>query len=279
MPDALTNALPYITGILVGLALLLFVIAVRLFRRSRTDVFWRRRREAGQRGWRVFVLAFTLLVFSGLACGATLLVNLLSDDDQNTEPTTTELAGPDSPEPPRDDLTPIASTPTVPADQSPAANNAADAGSPESVVVVITATPGSTPTHTPFPTFTPESSPLESSVTPLPNAQIVITALDDRISDGLTPVNPRNVFAAGTERIYLFVEFRGMAQGVLWKRRLYRDGQQVDGNDYLWGLEETGSGYFFFGHDTGFEAGQYEIRLFIGSSDEPVNTMTFTVSP
>ncbi len=142
---------------------------------------------------------------------------------------------------------------------------------------MITTTPVSTPTETPFPTYTPLATPLVSDVTPLPNAMIRITALDDQISDALTPVNPRGAFRAGTTRIYLFVEFTGMAQGVLWKRELYRDGQKIDGNSYLWGLETDGTGYFFFGDDSGFPPGDYEIRLYIGSDEDPVNIASFAI--
>lgn len=283
MPETLENALPYITGALFGLALLLFLLSVRLFRRSRTDVFWRRRREAGQRGWRLFVLAFTLLIFSGAACGMTVLTGLLADDEETSTASTPIAEQNPIPSPAQTQAVFPADTPAPPATTEPVAtlgaNTATPTSSPENTrVVVVVATPTHTPTETPFPTFTPEVAPLASSVTPQPDAQIVITALDDQISDTLTPVNPRNVFATGTERIYLFVEFRGMAQGVLWQRQLWRDGEQVDGNAYLWGLEDEGTGYFFFGNDSGFEPGQYEIRLFIGNSDMPINTMTFTIS-
>ncbi|HEX3053978.1 MAG TPA: hypothetical protein VHP83_25210, partial [Aggregatilineaceae bacterium] len=73
MPDSILDAFPYITVALLGLALLLMLLAMRLFRRSRTDVFWRRRREAGQRGWRLFLASIVILIASGFACAATAL--------------------------------------------------------------------------------------------------------------------------------------------------------------------------------------------------------------
>lgn len=286
MPETLKNAFPYVTGALFGLALLLFLVSFRLFRRSRTDVFWRRRRDAGQRGWRLFVAGALLLLLSAASCGVTLLISLFGGEsnpavtetpqqavnlDTPLEPVETDTLIPSiTPEPfQADPETPVLTPPDGPS-PTPAP--------PETVVVIIIATPTFTPTDTPFPTFTPVSPPLESSVTPLPNAQIVITALDDQISDALTPINPRNVFAAGVKRVYLFVEFQGMAQGVLWKRTLYRNGELAEGNAYLWGLESEGTGYFFFGNDNGFEPGQYDIRLYIGDTTTPINTMAFTVT-
>ena len=72
MPELSPDTLLYGAAGLFALAVLLFLISLRLFRRSRRDVFWRRRREAGQRGWRLFVLAFTLFVLSGVTCASTL---------------------------------------------------------------------------------------------------------------------------------------------------------------------------------------------------------------
>lgn len=145
-------------------------------------------------------------------------------------------------------------------------------------VIIITATPGYTPTETPLVTFTPNATPLLSSVTPQSDARITITALDDQISDALTPVNPRTTFEAGITRIYLFVRFRNMTPGVLWKRLLYRGGEPIDGSTYLWGSETGGETYFFFGNDSGFPPGDYEIRLYIGENSVPISTTTFTIT-
>jgi len=108
------------------------------------------------------------------------------------------------------------------------------------VFVVITATPDYTPTATPFPTFTLHFTPIMSSVTPQPGAKLRITALDDQITDTLRPISPRTSFDAGTKRIYLFVEYSDMSEGVLWRRELYKDGVQLSAHSYLWGLERDG---------------------------------------
>lgn len=278
MPDTIQHILPYITGMLFLFALLVFLVSARLFRRSRTDVFWRRRRQAGRRGWHLFLAAFGILITSGLSCALTLAVAVAPDQNEPTParvgitgtavsfpPTATETAA----------ATPSATLPAV--NDTPSRSPTQIPATPTPVVIMITTTPIVVPTVTPFPTFTPNAPPLEANATPRPNARIVITALDDRISDAFAPVNPRTTFSAGTERIYMFVEFRNMAPGVLWTHNLYRDGELVDGNTYLWGLETDGQGYFFFGSDDGFAPGNYEIRLFIGNNTSPINVMPFTI--
>ena len=278
MLDNAQNTFLIITVALLALGLLLFLLSLRLFRRSRTDVFWRRRRDAGQRGWRTLVFSSVLIVLSVLSCLFTIVAAIVNQNNSTPAPTDVVIEPSPSLLP---NTTPTATeTPAVPVStevpvQTPAPMLPVDTPTP--VVIVITATPASTPSETPFPTYTPLVTPLVSDVTPLPNASIRITALDDQISDALTPVNPRAAFRAGTTRIYLFVEFTGMAQGVLWRRELYRDGQKIDGNSYLWGLETDGTGYFFFGNDSGFPPGNYEIRLYIGSDPAPVNIALFAI--
>ena len=282
MLDMIKNALPYTTGALFLLALLLFLVSLRLFRRSRTDVFWRRRRDAGQRGWRIFVFSFALFALSALSCTFTGMMMLFSKGSsshsaplEGVSQYSTPVASETGTESANPELSPtsgdLLDTP-LPVATAPFAT-------PSPVVVIITTTPAFTPTETQFPTFTPNVTPLVSNVTPLPDAQIKITALDDQMSADSSPVSPRVLFDAGVKRIYLFVEFKAMAQGVLWKRALYRDGELLDNSSYLWGLETEGKTYFFFGNDNGFGPGTYEIRVFIGDSSTPTSTMTFIVLP
>ncbi len=277
MSDAIQNYLPYVAGAALGLGLLLFLVSLRLFRRSRSDVYWRRRRDAGQRGWRIFVLSFALFVVGGMSCIVTLFVHLVADEEKKPtqvtvqNPVTTATTGPaiDTPPAPTNAANTV---PAVPENQTPPDT------SPTPVVVIITTTPVYTPTETPFPTFTPHVTPPVSNVTPRPNASLRITSLDDDISDTLTPPNPRTTFEAGVTRIYLFVEFQGMTEGVLWKRYLYRDGEQIDGGSYLWGLETSGTTYFFFGNDSGFPPGTYEIRLYIDNAPLPATAVPFVIT-
>ncbi len=289
MFDTLENALPYITAALFALALMLLAVSLRLFRRSRTDVFWRKRRDAGRRGLRLFMTAAILFLASGVACLMTVLAIMIEDDQTPDATPIVEL--PDTASPTLTDAAPTQDV-TVPdtADdrapsttihtQSAATTAQGDAPTPApTIVVVITASPASTPTLTPFPTFTPNAPPLTSNVTPAPRASLEITALDDRVSDASAPIEPRTIFAAGTERVYLFVDYRDMDEGVLWQRLLYYENEQIDGSAYLWGQDRDGANYFFFGRDGGFEPGNYEIRLLIGDQTEPVSIATFRVLP
>lgn len=285
------NALFTITVALFALGLLLFAISLRLFRRSRKDTYWRRRRDAGQRGLRVFSLAILLLIVSAGTCLFTILAALIDDKNSpDTTPTSlvesiTTTETPTPADTASDNPTPLSTATSAPEELSATltpepqiTETPAQTNTP--VVVIVTATPQLMPTHTPFPTFTPVVTHLaQSPVAPDPDASILITALDDRISDTLRPVNPRTAFIAGTRRIYFFVLFDDMAAGVQWRRELYRDDELVDQSRYQWGKENAGTTYFFFGNNEGFAPGDYEIRLYIGESDEPISASEFTVLP
>lgn len=307
MLEVSQDTLLYAAGGLFALAALLLVVSLRLFRRSRRDVFWRRRREAGQRGWRLFLIAFVLFTVSGITCASTLVISAmrkeaspgetpvtgLATDDTSLTATTQAIAALDSVAA----TTPaeMLETPTAPALViSPTGPGAAQpsvtatmpsvvlpTNTPppaETVVVIVTATPGNTPTHTPFPTYTPNAPPLVAAATPRPDARLQITALDDEVSATLAPVNPANSFPAGTERVYLFVSFENMTQGVLWRRELYRDDELVETSSYLWGLPTSGRTSLFVGSDPGFAPGRYEVRLYLDNATSPASHALFTIT-
>jgi hypothetical protein len=263
--------LPYLTAGIFALALLLFLVSFRQFRRSRSDTMWRKRREAGQRGLRLFILGALLLLISGGTCVITGVVAMRDEDGSPTQIAQT--------------LTPSSETALIPSSDTPEFSPTTDESMPEvptitpsPVVIVITTTPAPSPTGSVFPTFTPNVTPLVSSVTPQANARLQITALDEQISDTYTPVNPRTEFSSSITRIYYFVEFNHMTQGSVWKMTLSRDGEIVESNSYLWRDEESGETYFFFGNDSGFVPGNYEIRLTIGDNSAPTSIERFIVT-
>src|SRR5258708_17049470 len=88
-PDRLQAVAPFIAAGLFVLALLVFASSLRYFRKSRTDFCWRRRRMAGQRGWRLFVWSIVLTLFSGLMCLVTGVAGLVNT---RQTPTTVSLA-------------------------------------------------------------------------------------------------------------------------------------------------------------------------------------------
>lgn len=307
MPEVSQDTLLYAAGGLFALAALLLVVSLRLFRRSRRDVFWRRRREAGQRGWRLFLIAFVLFTVSGITCASTLVISAMRKEASPDETPVTALATGHTPlavptqaiaaldsvtaTTPADTLvTPAApagiASPTGPGVVPPSATATMPSAvlptntplPPETVVVIVIATPGNTPTHTPFPTYTPNAPPLVAAVTPRPDARLQITALDDEVSATLAPVNPANSFPVGTERVYLFVAFENMTQGVLWRRELYRDDELVETSSYLWGLPTSGRTSFFVGSDPGFTPGRYEVRLYLDEAASPASHALFTIT-
>ena len=66
-----------------------------------------------------------------------------------------------------------------------------------------------------------------------------------------------------------------MDEGVVWSRVLYRDGQAVQGQAYLWSQDESGESFFFFGNEAGYPPGEYEVRIYLG--DHEVSRFDFTV--
>ena len=274
MRTSLADGLPYVTGALFVLALLAFAWALRLFRRSRTDAYWRRRREAGRRGLRFVTLAVVLAALSGISCAGTVLVGWLTE----TTPVPTATVAVTLPSPtasvPMPSETPLTASPAFTA---PPLSTAP----PETVVVVVTATPAATATPTAYPTFTQEVAPgvTETAATPPQDGRLSITALDDRISDDLQPINPRVTFVAGTPRIYVFLRYASMAPGLPWRRALYRDGELLESTEYLWEQGAQGTTYFFFGSAEGFAAGSYEVRIFVGNDPAPAATAQFSVLP
>lgn len=405
-PDQVLAAAPNIALALLGIAALLMLVSFRLFRRSRTDSFWRRRRAAGQQGFRVFVVSGIMLIFSGAICaistfGPRLLnrattpteaVAIAPTDDltltaifvptqplQPTQPETpsststilipteTETATEqpsDTPIPPTETDPPsptYTSTPAptetatdnptetpdvqltvnaaaqVPSEEPPTATftftltltltdlpptatdtativpttavpptatftSTASATStytltPEPTItptpITPTATETPTPTDTPtvLPTETPTQTPtitptlipifqppqLTSSVTPSAKSKMTIVAITSRITADLKPVEPSLELPIGITRVYFFVDFSDMQPGVLWRRELRNDDDIVMSNTYLWGQTQTGTTFFYFGQPSGFAAGNYEIRLYLGSGDQPIATAAFNV--
>lgn len=307
MPEVSQDTLLCAAGGLFVLALLLLLVSLRLFRRSRRDVFWRRRREAGQRGWRLFLLAFVLFAVSGITCASTLVISAMRQESPPEDTLTAEGVASSTPsaEPGQPALALEATATTTSIDMNLTLAAPAAVASPTSpgvippsetetmssavlptntpippvtVIVTVIATPGDTPTHTPFPTYTPNAPPLVAVATPRPDARLQITALDDEVSATLAPINPANSFPAGTERIYLFVSFENMTQGVLWRRELYRDDELIETSSYLWGLPTSGRTSFFVGSDPGFAPGRYEVRLYLSEATSPASHALFTIT-
>jgi len=287
MTRLLVSLLPYIILGLFVLGAVAFLVSLQQLRRGRTGPYWRIRRAAGQRGGQLFLLSITLLgiagalaLFTGLADLAYRRLTETLSSDPNTPrgvvlPTLTETR--------RFTLTPTAST-TPSITPAPSASPTQQTPTP---IPSSTRPPTSTltatflPSMTSTPTATFESvlalTPAPSERQPRSGARLEIVTAAVGISDDLTPVDPGKQFQAGIQRIYLFIEYARMDDGVGWSRILFREGVPIQGQSYLWSLGSEGSSYFFFGSDEGYPTGEYEARLFLG--DQEISRYTFSITP
>jgi hypothetical protein len=305
MAREIAQYIPYLVGGLLALALILFIVALQLLRRGRTGPYWRMRRASGQRGGQLLIVsvvmfgaAIAIAIFSGLAALAVGGIGAFFNERGPGD-----LYG----------VAPTALTVVADADSSAATEESANPISITEAATPPTEAPTTTPSTTPTPTLTPTASatatllptntrtatithtPTET-LTPSPtfevalklgipygaraaaeNALVRIVAADTAVSGNNTPIEPREIFESGARRIYLFTSFRDMSNGVAWSRVLYRDGTPVQGSTLLWAMGAEGSGYFFFGAESGYAPGDYRIELWLG--DQLVSEFEFVVIP
>jgi hypothetical protein len=274
MARQLAILIPYIVGGLLVVAALLFALSIHQLWRGRTGPYWRFRRQASQRGGRMFIasvllfaLAGAIGVYSRLAAIAVKNVGIGNSGGlygivlPSITPTSDETILP-SPTPTVTftytavpSITPTSSaTVTMTASSTPTAS--------------LTATASATPTATATATATFEQilnlTLPASARPPRSGASMTISAADTDVSANGTPVQSRTQFDPGLTRIYFFFSYQNMDNGVAWSRILYRDGVQIQGTTLLWSQGESGSSYFFFGNADGYPSGQYDVRLVVG---------------
>lgn len=289
MPEVLRSLIPPVIAGMLLLALLLFIGALRFFRLGRTEPYWRLRRTASTRGWQLFLVSLTtgfvaaaVCLFTGFAelvlGGLPFLSPITAPTQAAALPTYTPFVIIITPEATGPTSSPSIQPPTSTVTTSPTASGSSTPDPlPTRVPSRAAFTPTASLTATPSPTPTPGLSlpPLVSVVTPRPEAALQITAIDSAITDALAPVSPRNTLQAGITRIYFWVTYSGMTDGVVWTRLLLRDGTLIQGGSYLWSGGETGTLVHFFGNAEGFIPGAYLIRLLIG--EQIVAEAAFTV--
>ncbi len=292
----LASLLTYIIIGLFAIAVVMFVIALQQLRRGRRGPYWRLRRQASQRGGVLFLAsvglfigALALAFYSGLAAIA------IRGVDDFFRQQRAGLVGVVIPtETPTLDVTRTSiptATSTLTATPAPTLTTTATltATTMPTLTATLTATPTSTSTltETPTPTLTLTPSatvdrvlrltPPAAGIAARASASLTITAAAAYVSSDNQPVEAGSVFAAGLERIYLFFDYRDMDTGVVWSRVLYRDGQAVQGQAYLWSQDQDGTSYFFFGNHEGYPAGEYEVRLYLGETEASRFAFTITV--
>ncbi len=244
------SIIPYILGILAIVALISFITA---YRHSRKAPYFRLRKDASRQAGR-WLLTFLFSV-AGIV-GAIFSKQYIPPADITT------VFAPL--------LTPAATATTLPTLAPPTAMVEA---------VQTDLPPTITPTELPTPTSpaTPTSpvTTIESAVTPPASAMMEITAVSSGISPSLTPINPDSAFPAGTPRIYFWVQFSSMANGISWSRVLLRDGTVIRSESEAWDRGEEGLAYYWFDAQGGWPAGNYEIQFYMG--DQLVDSREFTV--
>lgn len=259
--QALIRNLELLTAGSFGIGLVLLLLAVAYFRRSRTEAFWRFRRQASRQGFRTSIAALFFLGASAALCVTTMTIDYVETREE-----------------------PISLVASATASPTPEAQL-----SPTAIVIIVTATPSvnevasvATPNQ-PIATDTPpvEASPSPSitpTITPTPGVSINIQALDDVISDANQPIQPDETFPIGSSRLYTFFSYENFKKGDVWQQQLFKDGQLLQEARQLWGLTaSTGQTFFFFGDSEGFSSGNYEIRLSYGPEAILLASAPFTI--
>lgn len=273
MPEILESLVPLLVGGLLLLAALLFVIALWFFRRGRREPYWRMRRSASLHGWELFLVSLTMgfvaaaiCLFSGFA------QVILEGSGVGTQPeeVPTGLTPVIITATPQPSAIPVAATETIlprttamrtwtpTIDVSPTMSPSAESPTATSTQPLPSPSPG--PTSTPLPTDL-VVQPLPALVTPLAGAILEITVVDSAVTNDFQPATGETPSQAGITRIYFWVRYSGLTDGIAWERRLLVDDVVVQGGAYLWSGGEEGVSAFFFGEANGFPPGTYEIRL------------------
>lgn len=297
MTRLLSLPVTYIVAALFLLATFLLFLALLHLRQARRGPYWRIRKAAGQRGGQLFLISVTLyglmaavIFFTGFGTLLTREINqLLAGTPEDFLPGIALPSRTPTPNFPTPDVEgtvaalltasaqPGQSPGTALPEQPPEASAEArptQADSPTPTVpptASATGTPTRTPTQTPTPTptfdfvlsFTPPPSRLQPE---RGTTLAIVTVASDVDAEG-SPLDSGASFAAGLPRLYVFVAYEAMRNGMVWSRVLYREGVPVQGGDYIWTQGESGSSYFFFGREGGYPAGNYEIRLFLGADE------------
>lgn len=286
----IATLLSYIIPALFVMALAMFLLALQQLRRGRRGPYWRLRRQASQRGGvlflasvGLFVIASALAFYSGLAAVAFRGVDAFFRQQREglvgvVVPTIT---------PTLDDTL----TPTITATATATASVMPTETALPTDTATLTATPTATLTSTPTPTLTLTPSltwtpsptveialnltPPGAGIPARAGAAIEITAAGESVSSAGQPPEPRLSFPAGIKRVYLFIAYQRMRDGSAWSRVLYRNGEPVQGQAYLWSQGEAGQSYFFFGNEAGYPPGEYEARVYVGADE--VSRFGFTI--
>ncbi len=245
--DFLTADWLYWTAYALLLAAIIpLAVAVSQFVRARNAPYYAIRENALKQGKRWLLVMLVLLVL-----GVDLLVvppRLTATLPQSEEPT------PDIPTPPPTAIVTPTPYPTIEPSATPTRRP--------------TATAPFIPTPTSVATLT---APLpDSALTPLPSAvpagegaRVTFVTLAADKDEGGGPVDPGSEFLPGDHRVYLFVAYEGMTNGVAWTFVIYRGTELLDSTTQSWEWGAQGRTYLYYKPPGGYEPGVHEMHVFV----------------
>jgi hypothetical protein len=152
--------------------------------------------------------------------------------------------------------------------------------SPTPTPTRTTPMPTATSTPTPLPTatepFIPTSTPQPTlpitftaafslAVAPPADARITLWTLAQGVDENSRPVGAATQFSEGIERIYLFFTYDGLLPNVPVTVLWYHEGELLSGGTELWESQRSrGERYVYLTPSGGYQAGQYEVQVWLG---------------
>lgn len=93
---------------------------------------------------------------------------------------------------------------------------------------------------------------------------MAITGVATQVDSEFRLQSPAGKLSAGATRIYFELTYEQMTSGAAWERVLLRGDEMVQGGAYVWTDPADGEAVYFFGASSGFPAGAYQIRIYLG---------------
>ncbi len=252
-----TNAGTLLIAAAIGLAITLGLFW-RAWYESRRGQFYYTREQAARRARNLGLF----VVLPLMAVVVALFIHWL-DNRQRPEPSATATPSVDL----TTSLAPSTPTPAPPAETPTLRPTPTASPSPTATAAAETPSPTPSPTGVtpdlllPTALLTP---PPEGAVMPNPDANFGPITLAAGIDDDKQPLDIGSIFPVGTQRVYAFFEFHNMAPGTPWTQAWYWNRREAGSETTLWEYSSQGHSWIFFGPRLGYEAGVWEVRLYIG---------------